>query len=103
MGSLLREGEGARPWGAPEREEGVEERERVEEEMEMISELIEACRESTLDSKQATRVCRSCARPEEGSAEAEAIVEGVKIGARGGKKVEGAEEVVAEEILIEEE
>ena len=56
-----------------------------------------------MDSKQATRVCRSCARPEEGSAEAEAIVEGVKVGARGREEVEGVEEVVTEEILIEEE
>ena len=101
MGSLLLEGEGE-PREGPERE-GVEERERLEEVMEIIRELIEACRESTLDSKQATRVCRSCARPEGGSAEAEAIVEGVKVGARGRDEVEGAEEVVTGEILIEEE
>ena len=51
-----------------------------------------------MDSKQATRVCRSCARPEGGRAEAEATVVGVKVGARGREKVEGTEEVVAAEI-----
>ena len=49
-----------------------------------------------MDSKQATRVCRSCARPEGGSAEAEATVVGVKVGARGKEAAEGAEEVAAE-------
>jgi hypothetical protein len=41
-------------------------------------------------------VLRSWARPEEGSIEAEATVEGVKGGARGKETAGGAEEVAAE-------